>query len=355
MTTVNRWMIYGAYGYSGRLIAELAKQKGLGPILAGRDPAKTNALANELGFESRSFALDDPGAIATALQDIDAVVHCAGPFSATSRPMIDGCIAAGAHYFDITGEAFVFEHAHSAAVNDAATRADVIICPGVGFDVVPTDCVAKTLVEAMPDATSLELAFSGGSKFSPGTAKTMVEGMGLGTWGRRGGKLVRTGLLTRDIDFGSGPTPSMSISWGDISTAYHSTGIPDITVYIPAKPKMIANAKRAARIRLLFKLPFVQNYLKGQVDKKIKGPSDEQRALDSTRVWGEVSNAAGKRLAARLTTANGYTVTQLAPIAIIEHLMANEAPSGSLTPSVLMGKEFASSLEGSSPIELGDA
>lgn len=352
--TVKRWMIYGAYGYSGRLIAEFAKARELAPVLAGRNPAKTRTLADELGFESRAFSLDDPAAIANALQDIDAVVHCAGPFSATSRPMIDGCIAAGTHYFDITGEAFVFEHAHSAAVNDAATRADVIICPGVGFDVVPTDCVAKALAEAMPDATTLELGFIGGSKLSPGTAKTMVEGMGLGTWGRRGGKLVRTGVLTRDIDFGSGPTPAMSISWGDISTAYHSTDIPNITVYIPARPKMIANAKRAARFRLLFKLPFVQNYLKGQVDKKVRGPSDEQRALESTRVWGEVTNDAGDRLSARLTTANGYTVTQLAPVAIIEHLMANEAPSGSLTPSLLMGKDFASSLDGSSPIELSE-
>ncbi len=350
--TVKRWMIYGAYGYSGRLIAELAKAKGLAPVLAGRNPARTKTLADELDFESRVFSLDDHAAIANALKDIDAVVHCAGPFSATSRPMIDGCIAAGTHYFDITGEAFVFEHAHSPAVHDAATRADVIICPGVGFDVVPTDCVAKALAESMPDAKTLELAFSGGSRLSPGTAKTMVEGMGLGTWGRRGGRLVRTGVLTRDIDFGSGPSPAMSISWGDISTAYQSTDIPNITVYIPAKPKMIANAKRAARIRLLFKLPFVQNYLKRQVDKNVRGPSDEQRALDSTRVWGEVTNDAGDRLTARLTTANGYTVTQLAPIAIIEHLVDNEAPSGSLTPSLLMGKDFASSLEGSSPIEL---
>ncbi len=345
-------MIYGAYGYSGRLIAELARQKGLSPILAGRDPAKTKTLADALGLESRSFGLDDPALITRALEDVDAVVHCAGPFSATSRPMIEGCIAAQAHYFDITGEAFVFEHAHSSAVSDAATRADVIICPGVGFDVVPTDCVAKTLAEAMPDAGTLELAFSGGSRFSPGTAKTMVEGMGMGTWGRRDGVLVRTGVLTREIDFGRGPTLAMSISWGDISTAYHSTGIPDITVYIPARPKMIANAKRAGRMRLLFKLGFVQNYLKRQVDRKVRGPSDEQRAGDSTVVWGEVTNRSGRRLSALLTTANGYTVTQLAPVAIIEHLMASEAPAGSLTPSMLMGKDFASSLEGSSPIVL---
>lgn len=350
--TVSRWMIYGAYGYSGRLIAELAREKGLTPVLAGRDLAKTRTLAEELGFESRAFTLGDPGMMGEALADMDAVVHCAGPFSATSRPMIDACIAAGSHYFDITGEAFVFEHAHSHAVSNAATKADVIICPGVGFDVVPTDCVAKTLVDAMPDASSLDLAFNGGSRFSPGTAKTMVEGMGMGTWARRDGQLVRTGVLTREIDFGDGPRQAMSISWGDISTAWYSTHIPDITVYIPGSERMIRNAKRAGRIRYLLKLGFVQSWLKTKVDRRIKGPTDEQRRADKTVVWGEVRNPAGKTLQARLITANGYTVTQLAPVAIIEHLMRNEAPSGSLTPSLLMGKDFASSLPGSSPIEL---
>lgn len=349
--TVRQWMIYGAYGYSGRLIAEHAKACGLAPVLAGRNPARTRALADELGFESRIVSLDDPRALVDALRDIDAVVHCAGPFSTTSAPMIDACIAAGTHYFDITGEAFVFEHAHSDAVSNSATRADVIVCPGVGFDVVPTDCIARALAEAVPDAVSLELAFAGGSRFSPGTAKTMVEGMGMGTWGRRGGKLERTGVQSREIDFGDGPRLAMSISWGDISTAYYSTGIPDITVYIPASPSLVKRTRRAQWIRPVFKLGLVQSYLKSQVDKRVRGPSDEQRAKDVTRVWGEVVDASGRRTAARMTTANGYTVTQLAPVAIIRHLMQSGSPSGSMTPSMLMGKDFASGLDGSSPIE----
>ncbi len=350
--TVRTWMIYGAYGYSGELIAKHARERGLSPVLAGRDAERTEALAAELGLPHRAFPLTDTKRLEAALADIDAVVHCAGPFSATAAPMIDACIAAGTHYFDITGEAFVFEHAHSDAVNDAATRADVIVCPGVGFDVVPTDCVARTLAEAMPDAVSLELAFDGGSRLSPGTAKTMAEGLALGTYGRRDGKLVRTGVLTREIDFGRGPRSAMSISWGDISTAFHSTRIPDITVYIPASPKRIQSAKRIAWIRPLMKLAPVQAYLKGKIERRIRGPSDEERAGDSTRVWGEVRNGAGERLTARLETANGYTVTQLAPVAIIEHLQRADAPSGSLTPSMLMGRDFASALPGSTPIRI---
>ncbi|MEO1246475.1 MAG: saccharopine dehydrogenase NADP-binding domain-containing protein [Pseudomonadota bacterium] len=350
--TLRRWMIYGAYGYSGRLIAEYAREKGLEPVLAGRNPAKTRELAALLGLEHRAFALDSTDAVTEGLRDIDAVVHCAGPFSATSEPMIEGCLNAGAHYFDITGEAFVFEHAHSKAIDERARKAGVIVCPGVGFDVVPTDCVAKTLAEALPDASELQLAFAGAGRFSPGTAKTMVEGLGHGTWARRDGKLTRTGVLTREVDFGGGPKRVMSISWGDISTAYHSTGIGNVTVYVPASRKMIANAKRAAWIRPLLKAGFVQNYLKRKIGAKIKGPDQVARARDLTQVWGEVRNPAGKRLSALLRTANGYTVTQLAPVAIVEHLRQNDAPVGSLTPSVLMGKGFAASLEGSSEIEV---
>ncbi len=350
--TISQWMIYGAYGYSGRLIAECARERGLSPVVAGRSEPKTRELAAALGVEHRVFALDDASAVRDGLRGVDAVVHCAGPFSSTSRPMIEGCLATGAHYFDITGEAFVFEYAHSAAIDARAKEANIVVCPGVGFDVVPTDCVARTLVEALPDATELELGFASAGRFSPGTAKTMVEGLGLGTFARRDGRLVRTGVQTREIDFGSGPRTAMSISWGDISTAYYTTGIGNIVVYVPASRKMIANAKRAAWVRPLFKLGFVQNFLKRKVDTRITGPDEAQRAKADTEVWGEVANAAGKRVSARLRTANGYTVTQLAPVAIIEHLLEHDAPSGSLTPSRLMGKDFASSLEGSSAVEL---
>ena len=350
--TLRRWMIYGAYGYSGRLIAEHARSRGHAPVLAGRNASKTRELADALGLEFRVFSLDEPHSMRDALEGIDAVIHCAGPFSATSAPMIDACIAGGTHYFDITGEAFVFEHAHSEAVNNQAARADVIVCPGVGFDVVPTDCIARSLAEAMPEAVSLELAFAGSSRFSPGTARTMVEGMGMGTWGRRNGELTRTGVLSREIDFGEGPRLAMSISWGDISTAFYSTRIPDITVYLPASPSLLKRARRAQWFRPLFRLGVVQNYLKAQVDRKVRGPSEEERACAVTRVWGEVLDGSGNRLTARLSTANGYTVTERAPVAIIEYLMVNDAPSGSLTPSMLMGKDFASSLEGSTPIVL---
>lgn len=349
---ISQWMIYGAYGYSAQLIAERAKLRGLSPVLAGRDPVKTAAVAARFGFESRAFGLQDPASIAGNLADIDAVVHCAGPFSATSAPMLDACLATKTHYFDITGEMRVFEHCHSEQVDRAAKDAGIVVCPGIGFDVVPTDCIARTLADALPDATSLALGFAGDMRVSPGTAKTIVENLWQGTWARRGGRLMPIPLEVRDIDYGNGPRQSMSVSWGDISTAFYTTGIGDITVYWPANDAMIRKVRRAALLRPLLRLGWVQSLLKRQVDRKIRGPSEEKRAERDVRVWGEASNAAGITVAARMTTPNGYTLTALAPVAIIEHLLASDTAAGSTTPARLMGGHFASSLPGCSAISI---
>lgn len=350
--SINSWMIYGAYGYSGRLMAELAKEKALAPILAGRDAAKTKVVADELGLEWRAFDLSDQQHIAEQLSDIDAVIHCAGPFSATSAPMIDACIAAKTHYLDISGEVSVFEHAHSGAISEAARAAGIVVCPGVGFDVIPTDSLARALADELPDANELHLGFAGDMALSPGTAKSMVEGLAIGTVGRRNGKLVKIPLQVSHIDYGDGPRQSMSVSWGDVSTAYYTTGIPNITVSWPATNADIFQAKFARCLRPLVRLNAVQNFLKKQIDKKVTGPSEERRGRKLVSVWGEARNRAGKVVTARLKTANGYTVTQQAPVAIIEHFANAEVPTASQTPALLMGKGFISQLPDSTEIEI---
>ncbi len=98
------WMIYGASGYTGELIAREAKHRGLKPIFAGRSADKVAALATELDCECRVFGIGNPDEMARWLQGVGLVLHCAGPFSATSAPMITACLKARAHYLDITGE-----------------------------------------------------------------------------------------------------------------------------------------------------------------------------------------------------------------------------------------------------------
>ena len=173
------WMIYGANGYTGELIAREAVRRGLKPVLAGRTAAKVEPLAASLDLQARVFDLLDAVATARSVEGMGLVLHCAGPFSATAAPMMAACLATHAHYLDITGEIGVFEHART--LDAAARAAGIVICPGVGFDVIPTDCVAAALKAALPDATHLVLGFDSRSGFSPGTAKTSVEARCVGT------------------------------------------------------------------------------------------------------------------------------------------------------------------------------
>lgn len=347
-----RLVIYGANGYTGRLVARAAAERGLAPLLAGRSREAVAALGTELGCESRSFDLADPGRLAAELAGTGVVIHCAGPFSATAAPMIAACIAAGAHYTDITGEIEVFEHAFR---QDAAARAaGVVVCPGAGFDVVPTDCLAATLAGRLPDATRLALGFDSRSALSRGTAATSVEGLGRGSCVREGGDLVRIplGSRSRRIDFGAGEKLATAIPWGDVSTAFRTTGIGNVEVYVPVSPKALANLRRLGRIGWLLRRRAVQSFLKSRIAKRAPGPDEAARGRTPVHVWGEAVNAAGQRAVARVRVPNGYTLTRDASVAIAERLLAGGAPAGFTTPARLMGSDFVTRLPGVSPIRL---
>lgn len=346
------WMIYGAYGYTGELIAREAARRGYKPVLAGRRHDRVQTLARELGLEAVGFALDDVEQAARHLKGFALVLNCAGPFSATAEPMMKACLAARAHYLDITGEIAVFELAQS--LDDKARSAGVVLCPGVGFDVIPTDCVAAALKAALPDATHLALGFDSRSGFSPGTAKTSVEGLAQGGKVRRDGRIVTVPLAyrVRRIDFGDGEKDAMTIPWGDVSTAYHSTGIANIEVFIPGSPRMIANAKRAKYVQPLLSIKLVQKLIKARIEKTVKGPDEKQRAQMPTFVWGEASNARGEKKTARIRTANGYSLTITGSLAVIEHLLTNQTIGGAYTPSKLVGVDLVTRLPDSGQLQI---
>jgi short subunit dehydrogenase-like uncharacterized protein len=340
------WMIYGANGYTGKLMAREAARQGLHPILAGRNEEVVSALAAELDLESRVFSLDDPQAVLRGIEGCRLVLHCAGPFSVTSQPMIEACLAAGAHYLDITGEISVFENAHLQA--DKARRADIVLIPGVGFDVVPSDCLAASLVEALPAAIKLVLAFEAGGGPSPGTAKTSVEGMGMGGRVRRDGKLLEVPLAwkSRTIPFAHADRSAMTIPWGDVYTAFISTGIPDIEVYMAVPPGTIAKMQRMRWMKPLLGLGFVQSFLKKRIENRVSGPSDSKREKARSELWGEVTTADGRTLSATMTAPNGYDLTVTAALGIVLHLLENDVEGGYYTPSLLMGAAYAASLPG---------
>lgn len=353
-TLKSQWMIYGANGYSAQLAAEKAVTQGLTPILAGRNKAVIQAIADRLGLEARIFDLSDIQAVAKQLADVKVVSHCAGPFSATAKAMMQACIEAGTHYTDITGEISVFEMAQE--MNEQAARADIVLCPGVGFDVIPTDCMANYLQQAMPDATELNLAFSGNMSMSPGTAKTTVEGLSEGMKVRRDGKLVSVGrgYRMRDIDYGDGVKLSSVIPWGDISTSYWQTKIPNISVYTPHSGGKLG-VYLFPVIKTLLKSNFIQNFAKKKIEEKVTGPDLSQRESGMTHVWGEVKNPSGKTIAARITVPNGYTVTMDGILMTAKYLMGYNGDGGCYTPSQIMGSELAEQLPGASKFTVVEA
>lgn len=347
------WMIYGATGYTGKLIAEQAVRLGMRPILAGRS-SSIHAIADSLGLSSaKVFDLSDADAVQAALQGIQLVLHCAGPFSATAAPMMAACLAVGCHYLDITGEIAVFEAAF--LLHEQAKQKGIIVCPGVGFDVVPTDCLAAALHDAIPDATHLTLGFDSRSGMSPGTAKTAIEGFGAGGLIRRDGDITQVALAydIQTIDFGFGPKTAMTIPWGDVSTAFRSTGIPNIACYMACPPKLATMTRRLNLVRPLLKLQLVQALMKWNVDRKVRGPSEATRAKLQTAVWGEVRNAKGDCLVGRVTTANGYSLTIDSALAIVSHIMAgDDIVGGFYTPSKLCGWHLVETLPGSGKVIL---
>ncbi|MBX3414606.1 MAG: saccharopine dehydrogenase NADP-binding domain-containing protein [Pirellulales bacterium] len=333
-------MIYGASGYTGRLIAREAVRRGLRPILAGRSLESFAALAKELDCPTRVFSLDRPEEIAGALGDVAAVAHCAGPFSATARPMMDACIASQTHYLDITGEIDVIEAGHE--LHERAAAAGIALMPAVGFDVVPSDCLAATLAAELPNATLLQLAFTGTGGFSPGTAKTMVEGLPHGGKARINGKLERVppAWKTREIPFRTGTQTGVTIPWGDVASAYYSTGIPNIEVYLSDpgfKPK---HMHRLRWLMPLLGIGLVQRFLKRFIEKRVPGPSDRARENSRSSLWGRVEDAQGKAVEATLETLGGYPLTVLTTVTVLEKVLAGEGPRGYATPAMAFGKDF---------------
>lgn len=341
------WMIYGANGYTGLLMVEEAIRRGLRPVLAGRSRAAIEPLAQRFGLPARVFELNDLTATAMGIRGMNLVLHCAGPFSKTSKPMVKACLQEGAHYLDITGEIDVFAACH--ALDAEAQQRGIVLLPGAGFDVVPTDCLAAILKLELPTATELVLAFDAPGGPSPGTAKTAVEGLGLGGRVRIDGELRKVPLAWKSRTFKKDNEQrlAMTIPWGDVYTANISTGIPNIEVYMCVPPSTLANVRRIRWLGSALGLSPVQALLKAQIARKVQGPSERKRQQAQTWVWGEVRDAAGREAKAVLVTPNGYTLTVSAALGIVTKLMAAQRPIGGYyTPSRLMGADYVLRLPG---------
>ncbi len=333
-------LIYGVTGYTGRLIVERALAVGLRPILGGRDHASVRTMAESHGLPFRVASVHDTAALETLFADATVLLHCAGPFSHTYKPMLEACLRHRVHYLDITGELEVFEAI--AKRDEDAKRAGIMLMPGTGFDVVPSDCLAAHLHARLPQATSLALGFRAIGGVSRGTALTMVENLGRPGWIREHGALrpVPAAFHTRMIDFGDGPKLGVTIPWGDVSTAYHSTGIGNVRVYMSVHPKQLAMLKRSRALGWLLRSGFVQRRLANKVRAAPPGPSDRARAEGASLLWGEATAPDGRVITSRLRGPEGYTLTADTAIRIAQRVLSGDAPRGFQTPSRAYGADF---------------
>jgi short subunit dehydrogenase-like uncharacterized protein len=346
-------ILYGSYGYTGKLIAKECQSKNLNVILAGRNKEALQKQSTETGFPFEVVNVTETDALKALLTKGKIVIHCAGPFRHTAQAMADACLETKTHYTDITGEYQVFELL--ASYDQKAKEAGITIMPGTGFDVVPSDCLALHLRNRLPAATHLQLAFAmskGG--LSRGTKKSMTEGMGDGGQIRTNGKLehLALGAKSMEVDFGSFKTPTLCIPWGDISTAWRSTGIPNIEVYTGATKSMIKNAKRTRYINWLLRMSWVKKFMLKKIDKQKPGPSDEKRESGRSFLWGKVWDEKGNTAESRLETVSGYTLTAKTAVLIAEKILAGNFKSGYQTPAMAYGEDLILEIENTKRTDL---
>ncbi len=340
-------VIYGSTGYTGQLIVAEALARGLRPTLAGRNASAVRTQAQSLGLEWRVATVDDAGALDAALVGATVVLHCAGPFTHTWRAMSDACVRARAHYLDITGEIAVFE---GLAARDAEARAaGIMLLPGVGFDVVPSDCLAAHLARRVPNAVQLSLAFRALGGASRGTLTTMVENLGSPGAVRRDGHIVPVpqAWRTRRIDFGDGQLrDATTIPWGDVSTAFHSTGIPNIEVYVSMRPALRRAAIASRWLGPVLRSGVVRRTLAARVRRGAAGPTESARERGVSLLWGEAVSATGDRAEARLRGASGYVLTAQTAVHLAAKALSGATRVGFQTPSRAYGADVILEIPG---------
>lgn len=332
-------IVYGSYGYTGKLIVETFKKTKLKILLAGRNETRLREQHRSMGYGYQVCDVADEKSLAALLQKGQLVLHCAGPFRQTASQMVKACLKTSTHYLDITGEYEVFE---LLAGLDAEARAKkILIMPGTGFDVVPSDCLALHLKNRLPTATHLQLAFTmSGGGLSRGTARTMIEGLGYGGMLRQNGVLTRVALGQKilEVGFCHRRQTCMCIPWGDISTAWRSTGIPNIEVYTGISAGTIIGAKLSRYFNWLLRQSWIKRILKNSVDAKPAGPPEEKRASGKSYLWGRVFDSSGNSIEARLKTSSGYLLTAETSVLIATKILSGSARSGYFTPAQYFGE-----------------
>jgi short subunit dehydrogenase-like uncharacterized protein len=333
-------LVYGANGYTGKLVVAEALARGLRPIVSGRNPDSLRSVAAPAGLEIRVADLVDGGGLDVALRGVKVALNCAGPFGATTQPLLDACLRMGAHYLDISGEVSGF--LVSSRRDREARQRQIMVMPGAGFDVVPSDCLAAHVVRRLPTTSQLFLGISGLSLLSRGSARTMASTLFDGIWLRRGGELVavRPATVERDFDYGAGPTASVAVSWADVVSAFFSTGVPDITVHFEATAPVRIHDVLLATLGPVARFTPWQALVGAAAAALPGGPEEHERRSRQAVVVAEARGADGRVVRSRLRTPEAYTLTAITAVALVRRVLDGDFQVGFQTPSRVYGPDF---------------
>lgn len=321
---MDRLMIYGAAGYTGRMATANAQAAGVDVVLAGRprDEGKLRALAAEMGAEYRLFAVDDVPARERALSGIAVLLNCAGPFMRTAEPLIQACLAAGTHYLDIAAELDSYRLAER--YDQAAQSAGIMLLPGSGGSVAMLGCLAGHAARRVTNPRKLSIALNVAGDFSRGSAISASENVTTETLHRVDGELVsRASDEVREFDFGDGPATAFPVTLPELITIWRATDIPNIDTYVHVTDGAFPEGDLAA-------MP--------------DGPTQEQREANRYHAAVEVTGEDGTVVRSILDTVNGYTFTTLAAAEGARRVVGGEVRAGFQTPAGLFGDGFAETI-----------
>lgn len=350
----HQFLLYGANGYTGELIARFASQYGLQPILAGRRKEAIETLAKKLDLPYRVFDLNDKPALIAALKEVKLIVHCAGPYNHTFQPVIEACLETQTHYIDLNGDLDIFE-AIREKYDQQAKEKNIMLLPGAGFDVVPTDCMALWLKKKLPDANQLEIAFAiTGSQLSRGTSITTILKLGEPGATRKNGIITPepVGKRGRWIEFAtdaSGGTKKlfvMSIPWGDVSTAYFSTGIPNIISYTGIPKATWIFLKGQVLFNWLLRTSFVRRITRAIINRQSPGPDDAIRNKAVSLIWAQVKNPEGKTITGNMRCPEAYSLTASSMLLVSQKILNGNYKAGYQTPSSAYNEDLVMEIEG---------
>jgi short subunit dehydrogenase-like uncharacterized protein len=346
------WMIYGANGTTGELIAEEAIRRRHRPVLAGRSDEKLTPLAERLGLSWLKVDLLDEEQLGKTVGDFELVFNAAGPYVHTAAPMVRACLEAGTSYLDVAGEVMVLEQV--LALHQQAQEEGIAIIPGVGFNVLASDDLALYVADQIENPTRLDIATSWiTNQISPGSAKTMIESAHIGTLARFEGQIKRTGVRDglRQLPFLDGMHTVLPTTLGDLATAYRTTGIPNISTYTAFPGWMATIYSRTEPIfRTLYRFSLLRRMASKGAEMSARRGSNHERTGEPSQVWVRVRNEEGDEKQAWLETEESYQFTAAASVRSVEKVLSIR-PQGVLTPALAFGADFVLEIPGTRRVD----